>query len=118
MLRIGHNRLSFPYKIADSNITAEPSCRDIGVNLSNNLSFSDPCNKIAEAAHFRRRRFQPSFACMENNFQVSYMESYGVSIFYRLSIFDKLDDVQRKFNKYLEVLYNMFYPQGLNYLGV
>ena len=56
LLRIGCHNLSFPYEVGNINISPKPSCRDLGVNASNDLSFSDQCNKIARTAHFRRRQ--------------------------------------------------------------
>jgi len=127
LLRIGYNNLSFPYKVGNINISAKPSCRDLAVNVSNDFSFSDHCNKIARTAHFRRRQFQQSFACKEIDFQVYLFCTYIRSLVEHNSVIwsphllqdiDKVEDVQRKFTKYLQGLYNVTYLQRLDYLGI
>ena len=43
LLRIGYNSLEFPYRVASLGTNDKVSCRYLGVNMFNDLSFSHHC---------------------------------------------------------------------------
>ena len=70
LLIIGYNNFNFPYTLGDVNITSKVSCKDLGVHVSKDLSFSKHCGIIFRNAHFRRRQFQQSFSCKDIDFSI------------------------------------------------
>ena len=70
ILSIGHNNPHFPYRLDNVTISNKVTCRDLGIYVSNDLSFSNHCDKISRTAHFRRRQFEQSFAAKDKDFQV------------------------------------------------
>ena len=127
ILRLGHNNLDFEYRIGGSLISNDAVCKDLGVYVSSDLSFSYHCAKIARNAHFRRRQFTQAFACRDLAFQVFLFCTYIRPIVesnsvvwspHKLADINKIEDVQRKFSKFLPGLFNISYLERLVILGI
>ena len=95
--------------------------------MSDDLKFTSHCQKIARNAHYRRRQFQQSFAYKDRKFQVEMFCSYIRPIVESSSIIwsphaigdiNCIEDVQRKFTKYLPGLFDTSYPARLQVLGM
>ena len=127
VLAIGRSDLKFPYQKGLFNINCRKSCRDLGVFISNDLMFTNHCTKITYSGHYRRRQFYQAFASKDRNFQV-YLFCTNIrpmlesnSIVWnppKLADIDKLENVQRKFSKYITSLFNASYIERLIILGI
>ena len=73
VLNLGNNDFNFQYALDGKIIHRSVVCKDLGVNISNNLSFSFHCSKISRCANYRRRQFQLAFACKHIEFQVFFV---------------------------------------------
>ena len=51
LLPIDHNNLNFPYKFGNHKISSNDCSKDLGVLISNDLSFENHILKITRAAH-------------------------------------------------------------------
>ena len=125
ILPIGHNNIHFPYQINDSVVPTSESCRDLGVYISKNLSFSEHYNVVTRSAHYRRRQMYQSFSCKDVKFQIFLFCTYVRPIVEHNSVIwsphyicdiDKIESVQRKFTKYLPGMFRLSYPQRLAHL--
>ena len=127
LLALGYNNPRFPYKLGDFTVNSHACCRDLGIHMSNDLSFTLHCSKITRSAHFRRRQFQQSFACKDRNLHVFLFSTYIRPILesnsviwspHTLGDIDKIESVQRKFTKFLPGLFNVPYMNRLEIVGL
>ena len=108
-------------------IPSSEYCRDLGVCISSNLSPSKHCSNIANLAHFKCRQFCRTFACKDREFLLLLFRTYIRPILesnsqvwspYFIRDIDKIENVQRKFTKYLPGLHNVPYPTRLEILSL
>ena len=127
VLSIGRPNARYPFDIQGTPLRRPEFCKDLGIYVTCDLKPSYHCATIARRTHFRRRQFQLAFVCKDRNFQVflfsTYirpMVEYNSSIWspYLLRDIDKIEDIQRKFTKYLPGLYNLSYRDRLDILGL
>ena len=127
LLSIGAHNMNFSYQLDNCALGNANQCRDLGVYVSKNLSFSYHCNIIARNAHYRRRQFQHSFACKDRDFQVFLFKTYIRPMIessseiwspHHIGDIDKVESVQRKFTKFLPGMFNVPYRDRLERLGL
>jgi len=123
VLHLGHNSLLHPYAINEDIIPAKEFCRDLGVCVDKKLSFDKHCLKTACSSHFKAKQFFQSFTCHDLDLSVFLNKTYirpsvesGTQVW--SPIFDKdiniIENVQRRFTKFLPGLFNMSYIEVVN----
>ena len=127
LLSVGSSNVDYPYKLNGFVVPGGDVCRDLGVYVSDNLSFTQHCMKISRYAHYRRRQFHSAFACKDRDFHVFLFCTYVRPILesnssvwspHTLMDIDRIENVQRTFTKYLPGLYNMSYASRMNILNL
>ena len=79
----GHSSLRFPYRLDNVTVSKKVTCKDLGNNVSNDLSFPNHCDRISRTTNFRRRQFEKSFAAGDKDFKVFLFCTYMISIILR-----------------------------------
>ena len=127
VLHLGHNNLQYPYAINENNIPAKEFCRDLGVCVDKKLSFDKHCLKIACSSHYKAKLFFQSFTCHDIDLSVFLFTTYirplvesGTQVWspYYVKDINIIENVQRRFTKFLPGLFNMSYLERLRHLNL
>ena len=119
---LGYNNQRYEYTLDRTNVVPSASCRDLGIMISDDLKFSTHCKKVSKNAHYRRRQLQQAFASRDRKLLVELYCTYIRPIIESSSVvwsphgigdINLIEDVQRKFTKYLPGLYNLNYTDRL-----
>ena len=127
ILHMGHNNFQYQYAINDNNIPAKEFCRDLGVCVDKKLSFDKHCLKIACISHYKAKQFYKSFTCHDIDLSMFLYKTYirpvvesGTQVwspYYKKDI-DIIENVQRRFTKFLPGYFDMSYVERLRHLNL
>ena len=125
VLHLGGNSLDFTYAINNNVIPCKDFCRDLGVCVDTDLKFNRHCSNIARSAHWRAKLFHDCFTCQDHDFSVFLYVTYIRPIvesntqvwspWHREAI-DRIENVQRRFTKFIPGLFNVPYLGRLEIL--
>ena len=127
ILYMGYNNDNYQYSLNGQAINHKDVCRDLGVLINERLTFSNHCSKLARSAHFRRRQFEKAFACDDRDFRVSLFCTYIRPILesntvvwcpHHIRDINLIENVQRKFTKYIPGMFRVPYQERLRMLGL
>ena len=127
ILHVGKNNLKFPYRLRDTVVPEKNFCKDLGITISNDLRFRKHCESVAKIAHFKCRQFSQTFSYKDRNFLVTLFSTYIRPIIeYNTSIWNPyyihdvelIENVQRKFTKFLPGLFYKPYHERLSILSL
>ena len=126
-LHLSESSLRFPYSVNDNVIPEKDFCRDLGVYVDNCLKFHKHCSNVARSAHHRNRMFFKTLTCKDYDFSLFIYSTYirpivesGTQVWSPCYIrdIDIIEDVQRKFTKFLPGLFNVPYLTRLEILNL
>ena len=113
MLRIERNNLNFPYSMCNTAVSINANSKDLGIYVSDSLSFSYHISVISCKTHYRRRQLLQSFARKDIEFQKFLFCTYvrpineHNSVKWSENLVQDINKIERKFIKHLPSLYNV-----------
>ena len=98
------------------------TCRDLGVRVDDNIQFRKHYEIITRNAHYKCKQFRRTFSCHDIEFLVSLYKiyilpglEYGSSVWnpYYIRDVDLIENVQRKFTKFIPGMFHKSYQERL-----
>ena len=127
VLRLGTHNPHFPYTLNGTVIPTKSSCRDLGVQIGENAYYRKHYETKTRTCHFLCKQFRSSFATNDKEFLVFLFRTYIIpkieyasnvwSPYYKKDI-NTLENVQRKFTKFLPGMFRKSYLQRMAELGL
>ena len=126
ILSIGSGNMFFPHRVGYI-VPHAHSCRDLGVFMSSDLSSTNHCAILANRCHYKCRQFRRAFACKDRKFLVVLYCTYIRPVLessspvwspYLVSDINRIENVQRKFTKYIPGLFGHSYRDRLQLLDL
>ena len=127
VLNLSRASLQFSYNVDGFGIPTKDFCRDLGVCVDNRLNFHRHCLNVARSAHYRCKLFFNTFQCQDYDFSLFLYSTYirpivenGTQVWkpYHVRNIDLIENVQRRFTKFLPGLFNVPYMNRLNILNM
>lgn len=125
VLKLGHNRSGSSYVLGGQNLDTCTSTRDLGVMMSNSLVFSQHCSSISSKASSKVGLIYRAFASRSVEFMkimfvthVRPIVEYCTEVWspFWLKDIDMIENVQRRFTKKCNGLWDVPYVDRLNIL--
>jgi hypothetical protein len=125
ILHLGYGNHKVQYSFGNKVIPVVKSIRDLGVIVSDNMKFHEHIENITKAASrsaiLIKKCFvydNPKFLMKMFNVFVRPKIEYASQVWnpYLLMDIDMLENVQRRFTKYIPQMFNLSYPQRLHQL--
>ena len=127
VLHVGHGNKSFQYEIAGEEVVSKELSRDLGINVSNDLSFGKHCSTVARSAYYRIKQFNTGFSCNDKDFKLFIYKTYIRPIVesstqvwspHLLKDIDAIEKVQKFFTRQLPGMRHLNYTQRLQDLNL
>jgi len=127
IMRIGSSKLRYSYELDGVQIPAKSFGRDLGIWVNDNMKFRKHYEIITRNAHFKCKQFRRAFSSHDTKLLVSIYKTYilptleyGSPIWspvYKCDI-DLIENVKRKFTKFLPDMFNKPYDNRLQCLNL
>ena len=127
VLHFSRYPLEFSYKVNNRVVPAKDFCRDLGVYVDKGLTFHRHCLNVARIAHWKSKLFFKAFSCQDYDFYVFIFTTYIRPIVesatqvwnpHHIQNIDIIENVQRRFTKFLPGLFNVPYLTRLQTLNL
>ena len=127
ILHLGSNNHCFPYIVNGVHIDAPEFVRDLGVLVDSALTFQQHIYKQIHKAKVRLITISRSFRTKDTNFHLLLYRSFVRPLLefssvvwspHTINLSTAIENVQRKFTKYLPNLFNVSYPDRLSRCGL
>jgi hypothetical protein len=127
VLHLGHSNHHYSYYFGNTQITRETTVRDLGITVSDTLSFSIHCADVAKRGMLRVNVIYASFLCRNRNFLLRMFITFARPILefateiwspFFVKDIDLIERVQRRFTKRIPGLSNLSYEQRLQILNL
>ena len=122
ILRVGRGNINFEYEINGNIIPSSDNCKDLGVHVGKDLYYRDHYNIVARNNHHLCKQFRTAFASKNIEFLLFLYKTYIMpKIEYASSIWspylkkdvDLIENIQRKFTKFLPGMFNKPYYERM-----
>ena len=127
LIHIGSSNFRYQYCVNDTPIADSDICRDLGVITSSQLNSHAYCSQIVRSAAWRIKQLNIVFHCNDVNFRkflyVTYIRpllEFNTQIWspHLVGDINLIENVQRRFTKFLPGFYNFSYLQRLSALNL
>ena len=127
VLRIGKNNLNCPYEMGECTIPSKNFCRDLGVFIGKDIYYRHHYEILSRNCHYFCRKLKYSFTSRNVDFLIFMYRTYVLpkldyascvwSPYFKKDV-DLLENVQRKFTKFLPEMFNVPYLERLKILNL
>ena len=127
ILRIGNRNLNYPYMLSGALIPTKNVCRDLGVFVGNDLYYRRHYEIVVRNSHFLCKQFRNAFVSKNIEFLMFLFKTYILpkleyasnvwSPYYKKDV-DLIENVQRKFTKFLPGMFQRPYHERLSLLNL
>ena len=126
-LHLSRCPLDFSYRVNNKRVPAKDFSRDLGVHVDKGLTLHQHCLNVARVAHCKNKLFFKDFFSQDYDFYVFIITSYIRPIVesatqvwnpHHFHNIDIIENVQRRFTKFLPGLFNVPYLTRLQILNL
>ena len=127
VLHLGFRNRRESYSVSGIRNPDKPTCKDLGITIGENLTFTKHMDTVTRNAYFRIRQCNLRFASRDRDFRVfmyvTYLRpllEYNTQIWspHYIQDIEKVEQVQRRFTKFLPGMRNYGYVERLGILNL